>query len=838
MKRNFLGEISKFLLILVLITGWIFSGWPRIWQNPFISLEIQEVSAATTTYDFSTCTPGTDCYGEHEGVDSWAEDAAGKVGSTKTPSIGDSAAQITYTNVQTENGVSFTTKDPGYNDEPVAEFFFDLAEDEDEVTQLDLRFVGYENTGGTVTFRIWNYSTTAWEDLDSGSGSSPFALTGSKTSNIANYIGSVTPKTTGAPTLSNAIALSVDGLTSNESLQLDYVKVDVQYSTITVPTVTTQAVSNVEATTAKGNGTITATGGANATRRGFQWDVDSGAPYANDVYEDGDFGTGDFDLSLTDLPTGTTIYYRAYATNPSGTGYGSELSFLTKPAAPTNVVAADGSYTNKVVVTWTKSTGASGYRVYRDTVDVSGLLGDVATYDDTGADAPTITAGSSAATDGSSTAQVDLSLSGTSVNNGTAHTYKVVAVNATGNSNDSSTDTGYRGHGSLTYQWQRSSGDSDADYANIDGATFSTYGDTEAPAPTITAGTAAASDGIYSGYVALSLSGQSTSNGTGRYYKCVLNATGAAEQTSASDRGYRGVGELTYQWQRSVADSDENYSNILDATTASYDDTDAPADGSGRYYRCVENADGASQEISSVDRGHRIAAPTSGAEMVSNNYLIWSSYINVGGHPQTSNNYKMRETIGGFATGGSISPSFKLNAGWQPMQETVISLTSPSDVTMDPAIGGVTGGTGNGQAVWTVTTDSPSGYTLAIKANTSPALQSDSYSFANYTPAGANPDYSWLIGSADSEFGFTPEGNDIVQEYRDDSSTCNTGADDTADKCWYGFSASDETIAQSFSANHPSGTTTTVKFRAESGSSHLQPEGTYQATITVTATAN
>jgi hypothetical protein len=180
------------------------------------------------------------------------------------------------------------------------------------------------------------------------------------------------------------------------------------------------------------------------------------------------------------------------------------------PAAPTNVAATDGTYTDKVTITWTKSTGATGYYVYRDSSNVSGLLGDVATYDDTGAAAPTITGGTAAATDGTYTDKVALSVSGQSGNNGTTSTYYVVAHNAVGNSANSATDTGYRGIGSLTYQWQRSAADSDASYSDIAGATTASYNDTGAPA-----------------------------DGSGRYFKVVENATGASQQTSTADRGYR-----------------------------------------------------------------------------------------------------------------------------------------------------------------------------------------------------------------------------------------------------------------------------------------------------------
>lgn len=52
-------------------------------------------------------------------------------------------------------------------------------------------------------------------------------------------------------------------------------------------------------------------------------------------------------------------------------------------APPVNVEATDGLFNNKIVVTWTKSPSATGYKIYRDQLanDVA-TLGDVATWDD------------------------------------------------------------------------------------------------------------------------------------------------------------------------------------------------------------------------------------------------------------------------------------------------------------------------------------------------------------------------------------------------------------------------------------------------------------------------
>jgi hypothetical protein len=385
------------------------------------------------------------------------------------------------------------------------------------------------------------------------------------------------------------------------------------------PILDTAAASSVEATTATLNGEVTTINDTDITERGFVWDTSShGDPgnvapassgYANNWTEVGTFIAETFDYDAGTYNSGTTYYVRACAENDNGNwGYGDEVTFLTKPAAPTNVAASDGTYTDKVTITWTKSTGATGYKVYEGS-NLLDTLGDVATYNDTAAPAPTITAGSTVATDGDSPSHVALSLSGTSTNNGTSRTYKVVAFNATGNSSDSSTNAGYRGVGSLTYQWQKSAADSNTDYSNIVGATSSTHNDTAAPAPTITAGTAAASDGTSQSYVTLSLSGETASNGEGRYYKCVLDAEGAEQATSAYNRGYRGTTTLTYQWQRSAADSDADYSAIDGGTTDPYNDTGAPSDGSGRYFKCVVSMTGATPQTSTADRGYRIATP-------------------------------------------------------------------------------------------------------------------------------------------------------------------------------------------------------------------------------------
>ena len=101
------------------------------------------------------------------------------------------------------------------------------------------------------------------------------------------------------------------------------------------PTVVTLAASGVGTIQATVNGNITNVDTVNATIRGFQYDTDAGAPYTFDTHEHGSYAAGNYSLLLSSLDTGTTYYFRAYATNTGGTGYGAEGNFTTMVSPPT-----------------------------------------------------------------------------------------------------------------------------------------------------------------------------------------------------------------------------------------------------------------------------------------------------------------------------------------------------------------------------------------------------------------------------------------------------------------------------------------------------------------------
>jgi hypothetical protein len=285
-------------------------------------------------------------------------------------------------------------------------------------------------------------------------------------------------------------------------------KLHIEY-TNPAPSVTTIAASSITTTTAKVSGNITALNGFNVNKIGAQYGTNSttygswdnvtisitSAPYA-------------WTDNLTSLAPGTKYYHRAFADNTT-TSFGSQLNFTTLLDTPTNVNATDGTDTAQVVVTWTKVTGATGYIVYRDDTNASGTLGDVATYNDTGAAAPTITAGTASAADNVSSAYVTLSIAGESTSVGASYNYKVKAVTTDAASDNSTANSGYRGVGALTYQWYVSAADSDASFSTISGGTTDPYNYTGAPAYP-----------------------------TGRYYYCHLTATGASAVDTNHDRGF------------------------------------------------------------------------------------------------------------------------------------------------------------------------------------------------------------------------------------------------------------------------------------------------------------
>lgn len=115
-----------------------------------------------------------------------------------------------------------------------------------------------------------------------------------------------------------AVLLFAFGCTKSEQAQL----------TNSVPAVESHSISNITATTASGGGYVSRDGGSAVTARGLCWSTAQQPKVSDSKSVDGS-GMGSFTSTITGLNPGTTYYVRAYATNSTGTSYGSQSSFST-----------------------------------------------------------------------------------------------------------------------------------------------------------------------------------------------------------------------------------------------------------------------------------------------------------------------------------------------------------------------------------------------------------------------------------------------------------------------------------------------------------------------------
>ena len=133
---------------------------------------------------------------------------------------------------------------------------------------------------------------------------------------------------------------------------------------IVAPTVTTTAASSVTTTSATLGGNVTSDGGASVTDRGVVWSTVSN-PTINDNKASVGTGTGSFSSTINSLSQGTTINFRAFATNSAGTSYGTNSTFTTLSAlsatqSQTNVSCNGGSNGSATV----SATGGTGVKTY------------------------------------------------------------------------------------------------------------------------------------------------------------------------------------------------------------------------------------------------------------------------------------------------------------------------------------------------------------------------------------------------------------------------------------------------------------------------------------------
>jgi hypothetical protein len=136
---------------------------------------------------------------------------------------------------------------------------------------------------------------------------------------------------------------------------------DIQFVTtasIVLPTITTQAVTNISYTSATANGNLTSNGGDINAVKGVCWALHTGPTTAN-AFGSPTTGSGAFTVGFTGAAVGTLHYVRAYATNSAGTVYGNEVTFTTLSySIPT--------LTTTPVTSITQTTATSGGTIISD----------------------------------------------------------------------------------------------------------------------------------------------------------------------------------------------------------------------------------------------------------------------------------------------------------------------------------------------------------------------------------------------------------------------------------------------------------------------------------------
>ncbi len=169
-----------------------------------------------------------------------------------------------------------------------------------------------------------------------------------------------------------------------------------------------------------------------------------------------------------------------------------------------------------------------------------------------------------------------------------------------------------------------------------------------------------------------------------------------------------------------------------------------------------------------------------------------------------------------------------------------VTISNGSDTTMTPNMG-VTSDRSVGSSSWSVATNSATGYTLAVKASTTPALRNGVIdNFADYTEATPGTPDAWggVAGGA-KEFGYSAHGTDVPTATWGTALDCgNTGTGVTnASQKYRGFSTSDVTIASRAGVTPNAGITSSICFAAQQNAVYAA-SGAYTATITATATAS
>ena len=158
---------------------------------------------------------------------------------------------------------------------------------------------------------------------------------------------------------------------------------------VCVPQVTTDAATNITASSVKISGNITDLGGTTPTLRGFEYGLDTnyGSVTRNNPEGSQTINVGIYSANLKNLSCGTTYSYRAYVTNSVGTAYGENKTFTTNtcsntpPTTPGTPTTTTPTKDTTPTFTWIASSSVNGLNstpyaieISKDSTFVAGVI--------------------------------------------------------------------------------------------------------------------------------------------------------------------------------------------------------------------------------------------------------------------------------------------------------------------------------------------------------------------------------------------------------------------------------------------------------------------------------
>lgn len=318
----------------------------------YIDADMSVTPSDATTYNFKSLNNGDNA--SPANISSWSVSS----GSTGTPTIVFSEPEINI--IGNSHSISSGDNTP---------------------SEYDYTDIGWVASGSvTKTFTIQNTGT---ETLTL-TGASPYIVIGG--ANPTNFSiasapaasipagGSTTFQITCTPSASLGIYSAILSIANNDANENPY-NFSIQGGKGTLPTVTSQPVSDIGTITATGNGTITSLGNPNPTDYGICWNTTGSPTIEDNISAKGATSTASsFNAYITGLRPNTTYYVRTYIKNNVGLVYGSEQTITTLLPTITSTTYNE----NSGILTLTCANISSGDIVNPTKITITGEGG--ATY--------------------------------------------------------------------------------------------------------------------------------------------------------------------------------------------------------------------------------------------------------------------------------------------------------------------------------------------------------------------------------------------------------------------------------------------------------------------------